>query len=198
MCQRRNREAPVARKQSKGAFCAQPEARFPSFRRHSAADWAGPAGYWAADVDRHRRVVFRYEVGDAYGIDYPGYHRIDMHKSALKPMRNPPHPGLVVQELGFAEGTQRAEMIERIGLDRAEIDPVLDGEAPLTASVAIALEDAGISYAAYWLRMQSIYDLAQERLRRERESATAAASSGSAAVPRDVTSTTEADPPTAG
>ena len=31
-------------------------------------------GYWSARVDRHRRVVFRYEDGDAYDIDYPGYH----------------------------------------------------------------------------------------------------------------------------
>lgn len=141
-----------------------------------------------------RREQFRYEDGEAYDIDYPGYHQIDMPKPALKPMRNPPHPGLVVQELGFAEGTQRAEMIEQIGLDRAEIAPVLDGKAPLTASVAIALEDAGISYADYWLRMQSIYDLAQERLRRERDSATVAGASGSAAMPPDVTSTTEVDP----
>ena len=103
-----------------------------------------------------------------------------MPKPTLKPMRNPPHPGLVVQDLGFTEGTQRAEMIERIGLDPAEIDPVLDGEAPLTASVAIALEDAGISNAAYWLRMQSIYDLAQERLRRD--GTTVFESAGSAAV----------------
>ena len=103
-----------------------------------------------------------------------------MPKPTLKPMRNPPHPGLVVQDLGFAEGTQRSEMIERIGLDCAEIDPVLDGEAPLTGSVAIALEDAGISNAAYWLRIQSIYDLAQERLRRD--GATVSESAGTAAM----------------
>ena len=106
-----------------------------------------------------------------------------MPKPTLKPMRNPPHPGVVVQELGFAEGTQRSEMIERIGLDRSEIDPVLNGEAPLSASVAIALEDAGISNAAYWLRMQSIYDLAQERLRRERDGATVSEAAGAAAMP---------------
>ena len=103
-----------------------------------------------------------------------------MPKPTLKPMRNPPHPGLVIQDLGFAEGTQRSEMIERIGLDRAEIDPVLDGEAPLTAGGAIALEDVGISNADYWLRMQSIYDLAQERLRRD--GATVSEAAGSAAM----------------
>ena len=131
----------------------------------------------------------------AYDIDYQGYHQIEMPKPALKPMRNPPHPGLVVQDLGFAEGTQRSEMIERIGLDHAEIDPVLDGEAPLTASVANALEDAGISNAAYWLRMQSIYDLAQERLRRERDGA---AVSESAAMPPEATATTDTGPAAAG
>ena len=118
-----------------------------------------------------------------------------MPKLTLKPVRNPPHPGLVVQDVGFAEGTQHSEMIERIGLDHAEIDPVLDGEAPLTASVAIALEDAGISNAAYWLRMQSIYDLAQERLRRERAGATV---SESAAMPPEATATTDAGPAAAG
>ena len=32
------------------------------------------AGYWAVRVDRQRRVVFRYEDGDAYDIEYLGYH----------------------------------------------------------------------------------------------------------------------------
>ena len=116
-----------------------------------------------------------------------------MPKPTLKPMCNPPHLGLVVQDLGFADGTKRSEMIERIGLDRSEIDLVLDGEAPVTASVAIALEDAGISNAAYCLRMQSIYDIAHERLPRERDSATV---SESAAMPLEAT--TEAGPATVG
>ena len=112
--------------------------------------------------------MFRYEDGAAFDMDYLGHHQIDTSKPTLNPMRNPPHPGLVVQDLGLTESIQPPEMIERIGLDGAEIDPVLDGEAPLTASVAIALEDSGISNAAYWLRMQSICDLADERLRRDR------------------------------
>ena len=85
------------------------------------------------------------------------------------PMRNPSHPGRVVRSLGFEEGTTPAQMVERLGVDLAELQPVLDGESPMTPSLAIALEDAGISNASFWMRMQSTYDLAQERLRRERE-----------------------------
>lgn len=83
-------------------------------------------------------------------------------------MRNPSHPGRVIRDLGFAEGTQPAAMAERLGLDLAELEPVLAAEAPLTPSLALALEAAGISNASFWMRLQGSYDLAQERLRRER------------------------------
>lgn len=83
-------------------------------------------------------------------------------------MRNPSHPGRVVRTLGFEEGTPAA-MSAHIGVDLAELQPVLDGEAPMTPSLASALEDAGIGLAALWVRMQGSYDRAQERLRRERE-----------------------------
>lgn len=36
-------------------------------------------------------------------------------------MRNPSHPGRVIRDLGFAEGTRPAEMAERLGLDLAEL-----------------------------------------------------------------------------
>ena len=84
-------------------------------------------------------------------------------------MRNPSHPGRVVRDLGFIEGTQPAAMAERLGLDLAELQPVLDGHAPMTPSLALALEAADISNASFWMRLQGSYDLAQERIRRERE-----------------------------
>lgn len=80
-------------------------------------------------------------------------------------MRNPSHPGRVVRDLGFEEGTQPEAMAERLGLDLAELEPVLAAEAPLTPSLALALEAAGISNASFWMRLQGSYDLAQERLR---------------------------------
>ena len=39
----------------------------------------------------------------------------------------------------------------------------------MTPSLAIALEDAGLSHAEFWMRLWAYYQLAQERLRRERE-----------------------------
>ena len=99
-----------------------------------------------------------------------------------KRMRNPPHTGRVVRSLGFEEGTSPAQMAERLGVDLAELQSVLDGEAPMTPSLAIALEDAGISNASFWMRMWSSYELAQERLRREREGAIPAAAPQQAAA----------------
>lgn len=82
-------------------------------------------------------------------------------------MRHPPHPGHVVQDLGFAEGTLPVIMAERLGLELAELRPALAAEASLTPQVALALEASGISNADFWMRVQAAYDLAQERLRRE-------------------------------
>ena len=86
-----------------------------------------------------------------------------------KRMRNPPHTGQVVLDRCFEESTTTPQMTERIGVDLAELQPVLDGEAPMTPSLAIALEEAGISNASLWMRMRGSDRLAQERLRRERE-----------------------------
>ena len=83
-------------------------------------------------------------------------------------MRNPPHTGCVLHRLWLENCTPEAAA-KRLGIDLAVLEPVLAGEAPVTPRIALALEDAGISNAAFWMRMQATYDLAQERLRQERE-----------------------------
>lgn len=83
-------------------------------------------------------------------------------------LRNPPHPGRVLHDL-WLEGRPLEAAAERVGVDVGDLRPVLDGEAPLTPKLALALEVAGISNADFWTRMQGSYDLAQERLRIERE-----------------------------
>ena len=100
--------------------------------------------------------------------------------------RNPSHPGGIVRAVGFEFGTSPAQIAERIGVDLAELQPVLDGEAPMTPSLAKALEDAGSGNAAYWMRAQTQYELAQERLRRERtaETGTEDGAATPAAAPR--------------
>jgi len=33
-----------------------------------------PEGRWAVDVDENYRVIFRFEEGHAYEVDYDDYH----------------------------------------------------------------------------------------------------------------------------
>ena len=47
-------------------------------------------------------------------------------------MRNPSHSGRFVRTLGFVEGTMSAAMAERLGVALADLQPVLDGTAPMT------------------------------------------------------------------
>ena len=81
------------------------------------------------------------------------------------PMHSPAHPGEVIHDLCL-DGCGAAAASARLRIARHELEPVLAGEAPMTASLAIDLEEAGIGNAALWMRIQGTYDLAQERLRR--------------------------------
>ena len=90
-----------------------------------------------------------------------------MPKPRQQWMRNPPPTGRVVRDMALEEGTPPAAMAERLGVDLAELQPVLDGDASVTPGIAIALEDAGLWTADFWMRLQAYYDLAQGRLRRE-------------------------------
>lgn len=63
-------------------------------------------------------------------------------------LRNPPHPGRVLHDL-WPEGCQLEAAAERVGVDVDDLRGVLDGEAPLTPELALALEVAGISNADF-------------------------------------------------
>ena len=43
------------------------------------------------------------------------------------------------------------------------MERVLNGRASVSAALALALERIGWSDAEHWMRMQAIYDVAQER-----------------------------------
>lgn len=103
----------------------------------------------------------------------PGYRSSAMPKSeslpVTTPMHNPAHPGEMIHDLCLNDcGAEAASA--RLGIAREVLEPVLAGEAPMTASLAIDLEEAGIGNAALWMRMQATYALAQERLRSARGS----------------------------
>lgn len=60
-----------------------------------------------------------------------------------------------------------------IGVDLESFERGLEGRVPITAKLASPIEAAGWPAAQIWMRMQVAYDLAQERLRLERDSSTA-------------------------
>ena len=56
-----------------------------------------------------------------------------------------------------------------MGVSRQTLSRLLNGHAGISPSMALALENIGWSNAEFWMRVQSGYDLAQERLRCEND-----------------------------
>ncbi|WP_081111071.1 HigA family addiction module antitoxin [Aggregatibacter actinomycetemcomitans] len=51
------------------------------------------------------------------------------------------------------------DLAEHLGFSRETLSRVIHGKTPMTANLALALEDAGISTARLWLSLQSNYDV---------------------------------------
>ena len=92
-------------------------------------------------------------------------------QTTMATMYDPPHLGELIRESIEAEGWTVTGTAERLGVSRVTLSRVLNGHAGVSAALALALERIGWSDAEHWMRMQAIYDLAQER----RKQATAAA-----------------------
>ena len=82
-------------------------------------------------------------------------------------MKNPPHPGGGIRYDIEAMGWTVAECAKRLGLPQATLSDLLSGKQAITPAIALALERLGWSNADTWMRLQAIYDLAQERRRQE-------------------------------
>ena len=78
-------------------------------------------------------------------------------------MKSPPHPGGGLRHDIKAAGWTIAECAKRLGLSRSVLSKVLNGKRSITPSIAVSLERLGWSNADTWLRIQAIYDIAQER-----------------------------------
>lgn len=87
--------------------------------------------------------------------------------------RDPPHPGSIAREVCEWKHLSPRDAARAIGVDLESFERVLEGRAPITAKLALRMEAAGWPPAQIWMRMQVDYDLAQERLRLERDSGTA-------------------------
>jgi len=79
-------------------------------------------------------------------------------------MKAPPHPGHSIKDACLdCLGMSVTDAAEVLGVARHTLSRVLNGQAGLSAEMAIRLEKAGWSNADHWLRLQTAYDLAQAR-----------------------------------
>ena len=80
------------------------------------------------------------------------------------PMKDPPHPGRSIKENCLRPlGLSVTEAANVLGVARHTLPRVLNGHAAVSPEMAIRLEKAGWSTAAFWLRRQMAYGLGQAR-----------------------------------
>jgi len=85
-------------------------------------------------------------------------------------MFNPPHPGLTLRDDVLpAFGLTEAQAAQQLGVRLDEFSPVIHGEAPISAELALRIERWLVAYgggrAGLWLAGQNDYDLWQARQR---------------------------------
>ncbi len=79
-------------------------------------------------------------------------------------MHDPPHPGLSIRENCLDPlGLSVTEAAQQLGVARHTLSRVLNGRAGISPEMALRLEEMGWSTADFWLRRQTLYDLAQAR-----------------------------------
>ena len=80
-------------------------------------------------------------------------------------MLNPCHPGETLRDDLEAAGLTVTEAAALLGCTRQALSRLLNGKAGISPAMALALERLGWGNAAYWMRLQAAYELAQERRR---------------------------------
>ena len=79
-------------------------------------------------------------------------------------MKNPPHPGHSIKDACLSPLSLSVTDGARVlGVARHTLSRVINGQAGISAEMAIRLEKAGWSNADHWLRLQLAFDLAQAR-----------------------------------
>jgi addiction module HigA family antidote len=81
------------------------------------------------------------------------------------PMKNPPHPGLLVKDNLDDLGLSVAEAAAGLHVTRQQLYEVIQGQSAITPDMALRLEAAFGGSADWWVRMQAAYELAQARER---------------------------------
>ena len=86
-------------------------------------------------------------------------------------MYDPAHPGESLRDAMDAEKWTATEAAAKLGCTRQTFSRLLNGRTGVSPAMALALERIGWSNAAFWVRRQAHYELAQERLRQEKSAA---------------------------
>jgi antitoxin HigA-1 len=81
-------------------------------------------------------------------------------------MKNPAHPGELVQANLEELGLSVAEAANALGVTRQQLYNVIGGKSRVTPEMAVRFEKAFGGSADMWLRMQAAYDLAKVRQRK--------------------------------
>lgn len=78
--------------------------------------------------------------------------------------RIPTHPGKYIANDVLREyGLTQQELADRLKVSRLTINELAQGKRSLTPPMALRLEKLTGQSAEFWLRLQSLYDLAQAR-----------------------------------
>jgi antitoxin HigA-1 len=77
-------------------------------------------------------------------------------------MKNPPHPGEIIKELCIEPlGITIQEAADALGVTRSTLSKVVNGKSAISPEMAVRLSKTFGSTAAFWLRLQMNYDVAQ-------------------------------------
>jgi addiction module HigA family antidote len=80
-------------------------------------------------------------------------------------MKNPPHPGRIVKSAIDELDLSVAKAAEALGVTRAQIYRIVNGDSAISPEMALRLETGIGSTAEAWLRLQAAHDAARVRER---------------------------------
>ena len=82
-------------------------------------------------------------------------------------MRKPPHPGFGIRDLIEDAGMSVTDAARKLGVTRQALNNLVNGRAGISPEMAIRLEKVFGGSAEQWLRIQTVYELAEVRERED-------------------------------
>jgi antitoxin HigA-1 len=76
-------------------------------------------------------------------------------------MRNPAHPGEIIQEYIEGLGLTVTGLAAHLKITRANLSRMINGKTGISAEMAVRLSEAFGNSAEVWIRLQANYDLAK-------------------------------------